>query len=446
MILDKTYMHINSEYIKKEYDCAIERLSNLPNQFKISSSQFTYRDNYTFILEDEGSVSHTDIEQHSALYPLDVYPSQLDMYNIKIQIYHNEYEHQIIYITQSLFDELSKLSINERLYGKYKIDESIYDCEISNTNNTIKFAIFDSFFNDDNYRFNLPEISLSHTHIVPISSPIYSASGIVDSLSASFSSDWKFYPEYNFSMINGSFSQYNMKELLDLGKDAFFGSCTMNALYSIDIIINKLKTNPLLNITRDEIDSITRNGINKYYLPWMRKQQFEKTRNPAYVINTNATFYDGIIELKYDFKYDFDSFDNYAPPDYLNNLINNNHELKLLILKFLGSPDIKSSSETYIPVLLIKGTISIALFIPKQSDLPYYIFNSHSQTLTVNRESLNIKTSQIYKCTDLDIFVNTILIIAPLVEIPITDTDEERIQFLAFNQFEINYLLPKPRK
>ena len=361
-------------------------------------------------------------------------------YNIRIQIFLGKYDHQIIYITKELLENLKTLRQDLILSGTYKIGDKIYDCSISRIyEQTFKITDYNNFDASLFYNFKLSED-------VDILGASKSTSETSLSLSASFSSDWKLYPEYNFSMINGTFSQYNMKELLDLGNDAFFGSCTMNALYSIDIIINKLKENSLLNITRDEIDSITRNGINEYYLPWMRKQQFEKTRNPAYDINTNATFNEGFNELKYDLKYDYKSFENFAPPHYLNNLINNNRELKSLILKFLDSSNIKSSSETYIPVLLIKGTISIALFIPKQSNLPYYIFNSHSQTLTVNREILNIKTSQIYKCTDLDIFVNTILIIAPLVNIPTTDTDEEKIQFLAFNQFEINYLLPKSRK
>jgi hypothetical protein len=409
-----------------QYNCLILKINE--NEFKITSNSHLDKPftNYTFKLEDLD-----DFKSYSSVESPDVYNPvfseiNLDMYNIPIQILQNTYETYRIYITKELLDNLKTLRSDSILSGMYKLGDKIYECSISRTDEQI-FKITDyNNFTDASlfYNFKLSED-------VDSLGASKSTSGTSLSLSASSLHGWTFYSDYNFYMINGTFSQYNMEGLT--GEDAIFGSCTMNALKSIDVIIEKLRVPFVLNITSTEIDYITNDSIKNYYLPWAKNQQRLKQ-------GINATFHDGFTKLKYNLKYDNYSFDNFTMVDdyYFNNLIYNKEELKQLIINFLNESKIIESREIYIPVILIKGTITIALFIPTQIKLPYYIFNSHSHTLIVNGEPLNIKTTQIYLCPSLDIFVNTILIIAPPVENPDRDAGLN-----TFNQFEIHYLLPK---
>jgi hypothetical protein len=334
-------------------------------------------------------------------------------YNIPIDINKNGFVVNTIFITYETYIKIIE-STNILFFINYKLNERdskinrcgiIRDQSIDNL-----FKIVDANFNEsDNFTFNLDSYNLDSYKMSRPSTP--TGTSLV-------SLDWEHYGTHNIDVLKGTFSQYNAGILDHFGRDAVHGSCTIIALVAISIINEILKTDYELNIKNTDIDIITRTGIEKY-IDWAKERQL--TRLPL-----NATFLEGFKMLGYDFKYTTFEHSILNKDTFLNNVVKTSNDLRLLFIDILNDSRIQETPYTYIPIILIKSNITIAVFVPINDMLPYYIFNSHSDTIF-----LKINISHLIKCRSIDIFVNTILKIIPVVD----DYDE-------LNQCELNILLP----
>ena len=329
-------------------------------------------------------------------------------YNIPIDINKNGFVVNTIFITYETYIKIIE-STDILFYIDYKFNESyskinrggiIKDQSIDNL-----FKIVDANFNEsENFTFNLDLYKMSRPSI-PTGTSLVSL-------------DWEHYGAHYIDVLKGTFSQYNARILDQFGRDAIHGSCTIIALVAISIINEILKTEYELNIKNTNINIITQMGLEKY-IKWAEERQL--TGSPL-----NATFLEGFKMLGYNFKYTKFEHSILNEDTFLNNVVKTSNDLRLLFIDILNDSRIQETPYTYIPIILIKSNITIAVFVPINDMLPYYIFNSHSDTIF-----LKIDVSHLIKCRSIDIFVNTILKIIPVVD----EYDE-------LNQCELNILLP----
>ena len=407
--------------------------------YKIADSYFRDPDLYTFKLEPQDvsrpstptitslmlseweDISEADIDR---LYKTPITTDIDTDYNTEVSLNKNNEYFDIIYFTTDTFVRLiqpGNHTIKHFYINMRFSDGQIYSfIVIRNKFNKALYKIHERlYFHDtDEYTFNLDKQT----------QPTSARTALV-----SMSSEWENIRDHNIVVLKGTFSQYNARGHSEgLSK----GACTIIAMHSIPFIMERLNTYLISDITSGDIDAITREGLTKYNT-W----QIEKPHNAQ-----NANIEEGLDVLKYSSTYRSSQYIetdlSYKPYEiinlngstetiYINNVINSDRDLKILITNCIEayySEILRNDKLTnYISAILIKSNMTIAIFIPliKELNLPYYIFNSHSDTWF-----LRLNVSHLIKCNNIDIFVNTILKMIP------TQPDDY------LNQTELNLLFP----